>query len=103
MAEAAGHILVVGASSGIGRAVAERFAAQGSVTALARRTDRLAELAAAGIATVAADVTASRSWLWARTAPISRSCGQVRSCRIRNPRSRRRRSHGNGCCSRSRA
>ncbi|MEG9527516.1 MAG: SDR family oxidoreductase [Hyphomicrobiales bacterium] len=57
MAEAAGHILVVGASSGIGRAVAERFAQQGAVTALARRTDRLAELAAAGIATIAADVT----------------------------------------------
>ena len=57
MAEAEGHILVVGASSGIGRSVAERFARQGAVTALARRTDRLAELAAAGIATIAADVT----------------------------------------------
>ncbi len=57
MAEAEGHILVVGASSGIGRAVAERFAQHGAVTALARRTDRLAELAAAGIATLAADVT----------------------------------------------
>ncbi|MFB0491695.1 NAD(P)-dependent dehydrogenase (short-subunit alcohol dehydrogenase family) [Methylobacterium sp. OAE515] len=57
MAEAEGHILVVGASSGIGRAVAERYAKQGAVTALARRTDRLAELAAAGIATIAADVT----------------------------------------------
>lgn len=57
MAEAAGHILVVGASSGIGRAVAERFAAQGPVTALARRRDRLADLAAVGIATIAADVT----------------------------------------------
>jgi NAD(P)-dependent dehydrogenase (short-subunit alcohol dehydrogenase family) len=34
MAEAEGHILVVGASSGIGRAVAERFAQQGAVTAL---------------------------------------------------------------------
>lgn len=57
MAEPAGHILVVGASSGIGRAVAERFATQGAVTALARRADRLAELAEAGIATIAADVT----------------------------------------------
>ena len=57
MAEPAGHILVVGASSGIGRAVAERFAAHGAVTALARRADRLAELAEAGIATIAADVT----------------------------------------------
>ncbi|MCJ2087494.1 SDR family oxidoreductase [Methylobacterium sp. E-005] len=58
MADPTGHILVVGASSGIGRAVAEHFARQGSVvTALARRADRLAELAEAGIATVAADVT----------------------------------------------
>lgn len=58
MSEAAGHVLVVGASSGIGRAVAERLAAGGAqVTALARRADRLAELAAAGIGTVAADVT----------------------------------------------
>ncbi|MCJ2016183.1 SDR family oxidoreductase [Methylobacterium sp. E-065] len=62
MADSAGHILVVGASSGIGRAVAEHFAGQGSVvTALARRTDRLAELADAGIATVAADVTDLRA------------------------------------------
>ncbi|WP_342110945.1 SDR family oxidoreductase [Methylobacterium sp. SI9] len=58
MADPAGHILVVGASSGIGRAVAEHFAGQGSiVTALARRADKLAELTDAGIATVAADVT----------------------------------------------
>ncbi|RUP20067.1 SDR family oxidoreductase [Methylobacterium sp.] len=57
MADPAGHILVVGASSGIGRAVAEHFAGQASVTALARRADKLAELADAGIATVAADVT----------------------------------------------
>ncbi|MCJ2126415.1 SDR family NAD(P)-dependent oxidoreductase [Methylobacterium sp. J-077] len=57
MADSAGHILVVGASSGIGRAVAERFAGQVSVTALARRADRLADLADVGIATVTADVT----------------------------------------------
>lgn len=58
MSEVSGHVLVVGASSGIGRAVAERFAAGGAqVTALARRADRLAELAAAGIATLAADAT----------------------------------------------
>ncbi|WP_267361492.1 MULTISPECIES: SDR family oxidoreductase [unclassified Methylobacterium] len=57
MAEPAGHILVVGASSGIGRAVAEHFAGRGLVTALARRADKLADLADAGIATVAADVT----------------------------------------------
>ena len=57
MSETSGHILVVGASSGIGRAVAERFAGEAQVTALARRADRLAELAAAGIATLAGDVT----------------------------------------------
>lgn len=57
MADPVGHILVVGASSGIGRAVAERFAGQASVTALARRADRLSELTDVGIATVAADVT----------------------------------------------
>lgn len=57
MADPAGHILVVGASSGIGRAVAEHFAGQASVTALARRVDKLAELTDAGIATVVADVT----------------------------------------------
>lgn len=57
MADTAGHILVVGASSGIGRAAAERFAGQGAVTALARRTDRLADLSEAGMGTIAADVT----------------------------------------------
>ncbi|MGU3422393.1 SDR family NAD(P)-dependent oxidoreductase [Methylobacterium sp. D54C] len=52
------HVLVVGASSGIGRAVAERFRAGGArITALARRADRLAELEALGCAAVAADVT----------------------------------------------
>ena len=56
MSETRGHILVVGASSGIGRAVAERLAATTQVTAVARRADRLAELAASGVATVAADV-----------------------------------------------
>jgi NAD(P)-dependent dehydrogenase (short-subunit alcohol dehydrogenase family) len=56
VSEARGHILVVGASSGVGRAVAERFAPTAQVTAVARRADRLAELAAAGVATVAADV-----------------------------------------------
>ncbi|MHB2208491.1 SDR family NAD(P)-dependent oxidoreductase [Methylobacterium sp. CM6257] len=56
MSETGGHILVVGASSGVGRAVAERLAPTTQVTAVARRADRLAELAAAGVATVAADV-----------------------------------------------
>lgn len=58
MSQPVGHVLVVGASSGIGRAVAERLRAGGArITALARRADRLAELEALGCAVVAADVT----------------------------------------------
>ncbi|WP_331326165.1 SDR family oxidoreductase [Methylobacterium fujisawaense] len=58
IAESGGHVLVVGASSGIGRAVAERLLAGGArITALARRVDRLAELEALGCAAVATDVT----------------------------------------------
>ncbi len=58
MAAPVGHVLVVGASSGIGRAVAERLLAGGArITALARRADRLAELESLGCAAVAADVT----------------------------------------------
>ena len=51
------HILVVGASSGIGRAVAERFANSANVTAIARRADRLAPLAEQGVAVATCDVT----------------------------------------------
>lgn len=57
MAEPEGHVLVVGASSGIGRAVVERLAGGARITALARRADRLAALAAPGVAPVTADVT----------------------------------------------
>ena len=57
MAEAAerGHALIVGASSGIGRAVAERLASKFQVTAIARRLDRLEQLAPLGVDAVACD------------------------------------------------
>lgn len=54
------HIVVTGASSGIGRSVAERFLAEGwAVTLIARRADRLAEVAAGHEAALVrpADVT----------------------------------------------
>ena len=52
-----GHVLVVGASSGIGRAVVERYARTEVVTAIARRTDRLASLAEQGVHVVTCDAT----------------------------------------------
>jgi NAD(P)-dependent dehydrogenase (short-subunit alcohol dehydrogenase family) len=51
------HVLVVGASSGIGRAVVERFARTAVVTAIARRADRLASLAEQGAQVVTCDAT----------------------------------------------
>lgn len=58
MAEGNGHALIVGATSGIGRDVALRLIAKGvKVSAVARRADRLTQLAEAGIHTTAADVT----------------------------------------------
>lgn len=51
------HILVVGASSGIGRAVAERWRRNSTVTAVARRADRLATLSDQGINVLPCDVT----------------------------------------------
>jgi gluconate 5-dehydrogenase len=57
MSEAqAGHALIVGASSGIGRALSERLAPRMRVTALARRSARLEPLAALGIETAVCDV-----------------------------------------------
>jgi NADP-dependent 3-hydroxy acid dehydrogenase YdfG len=50
--------LITGASSGIGAEAARGLKAKGyTVYGVARRTDRLAELAAAGIRTFAMDVT----------------------------------------------
>lgn len=51
------HVVIVGASSGIGHAVAQRMAADRVVTALARRVDRLESLAPLGVAVSGCDVT----------------------------------------------
>lgn len=50
-------MLVVGASSGIGRVVAERFSSRYAVTAMARRADRFAALESMGIKGIACDVS----------------------------------------------
>jgi len=57
MAEGSGHALIVGASSGIGKALAERLAPRMSVTAMARRLDRLQELEPLGVGCVQCDVS----------------------------------------------
>lgn len=57
MADKTGHVLVVGASSGIGRRLLERLAPTTQLTAIARRADRLAELESLGVATIAADIS----------------------------------------------
>ncbi|RYG26218.1 MAG: SDR family oxidoreductase [Burkholderiales bacterium] len=52
-----GHILVVGASSGIGYALAERLASSHAVSAIARRSERLAPLQQLGVKAYAADIS----------------------------------------------
>ncbi len=52
-----GHALVIGASSGVGLAIAQRMLATHHVTAFARRVDRLSTLCAQGATAVACDVT----------------------------------------------
>lgn len=51
------HVLVVGASSGIGRAVVERYVGSRNVTALARRADRLVTLTTQGATVIPCDAT----------------------------------------------
>jgi gluconate 5-dehydrogenase len=51
------HVLVVGASSGIGHALAERLAPTARVTAMARRLDRMQPLVAHGVWPMALDVS----------------------------------------------
>jgi gluconate 5-dehydrogenase len=57
MGEVTGHALIVGASSGIGRAVAERLASKMAVTALARRVERLESLRPLGVEAIACDAS----------------------------------------------
>lgn len=51
------HALIVGASSGLGHLVAERLVETHQVTAIARRTDRLAALGASGASILQCDVS----------------------------------------------
>lgn len=57
MARERPHILVLGASSGIGRALALRLAGRSVITAVARRTERLAEIESEDIHTLAGNVS----------------------------------------------
>lgn len=51
------HVLIIGASSGIGRALAQRVSGPAQVTAIARRGDRLAEIASEDIHPITADAS----------------------------------------------
>ena len=57
MADDRPHVMIVGASSGIGRELASRVAGAAVVTVMARRTERLAEIASDRIHPVAADMS----------------------------------------------
>ena len=57
MADPKAHVLVIGASSGIGKRLVERLRPEVAVTAVARRAERLLDLEALGAKTVAADIT----------------------------------------------
>lgn len=52
-----GHALVIGASGGIGLGLVKRLSPTHRITAVARRTERLAELEALGVSTIAADMS----------------------------------------------
>lgn len=56
MAEVRPHALIVGASSGVGRALAQSLARDWAVTAVARREDRLRELASPNIYPLVGDI-----------------------------------------------
>ncbi len=68
-----GHVLVVGASSGVGRAVVERYLPTAVVTATARRADRLASLAEQGAHVVSCDATDSAALETAINESVSRA------------------------------
>jgi NAD(P)-dependent dehydrogenase (short-subunit alcohol dehydrogenase family) len=55
-AEASRHVLIVGASSGIGLALAQKLSHTAHVSGMARRTERLAEISHMGITPIACDV-----------------------------------------------
>jgi NAD(P)-dependent dehydrogenase (short-subunit alcohol dehydrogenase family) len=57
MSDSLPHLMVVGASSGIGECVARHFAGTHKVTALARRAERIAALEQLGVEAVLCDVT----------------------------------------------
>ncbi|MFI1002394.1 SDR family oxidoreductase [Streptomyces galbus] len=66
-------VLVVGGTSGIGRELARRFAAAGSIVAVGGRSaERLGDLSAEGFATFAVDVTDGASVARARDAVLTR-------------------------------
>ena len=56
-ADGSRHALIVGASSGIGMALVQRLGSSGHVSAMARRIDRLTDLASPAISPIACDVT----------------------------------------------
>jgi uncharacterized oxidoreductase len=66
-------VLIVGGTSGIGRELAARFAAAGSIVAVGGRSpEALVELAGEGFGTISIDVTDGASVASARDAVLAR-------------------------------